>query len=77
MEKRVFVTGAASGIGKAIVETFCMYGAKNKQEIPKTIESRIIKYIEISLMVFTYIIQKKRLLKFQNCQNMKYLLFLT
>lgn len=28
MEKRVFVTGAASGIGKAIVETFCMDGAK-------------------------------------------------
>ena len=28
MEKRVFVTGAASGIGKAIVEAFCMDGAK-------------------------------------------------
>lgn len=28
MEKRVYVTGAASGIGKAIVEAFCMDGAK-------------------------------------------------
>ena len=30
MEKRVFVTGAASGIGKLIVEynAFCMDGAK-------------------------------------------------